>query len=425
MTHKANDRDENFFNELDSDQLRQAVQHVRRNPVPEDAQYRALERAHELASMSLAVRRHPTIEKRTISKLLTFVAIACLLLLLVALARTVGDSVQAAREAARRSDCSNKLRQIGLAIHNYHDAWETPPPGGWFTHQDPDLFIRLLPHLETEPNWIQVGAATQNRSLHNDRAVSLVDSSDSMRSASSVDGHANPRATSRSSKIIHAADVVLVIDEITKTESQLSELVNRFKGYVGNSQILEPKGQPRSARWVVRIPVDSLDSFLREVVELGTPENRSTNTHDVTEEYVDLKTRIDNKKQLEKRILALLEKSTGDIKDVLTVEEQLARVREEIEKMEGRVKQLDDVTSMTTVAISAREERDYVPPQSPSFSTEISRTWGGSIGLMQGFGKSLFLAAVAVGPWLPFVVVLCFVFLRILKRWQVRHDGVE
>lgn len=110
-------------------------------------------------------RRKPAF---TLVELLVVIAIIGILISLLL------PAVQAAREAARRAECSNKLRQIGLAIHNYHDAWETMPPGGWFTHQDPGLLVRLLPHIEKEPLWLQIGAATQNwASMHGSYPVGV------------------------------------------------------------------------------------------------------------------------------------------------------------------------------------------------------------------------------------------------------------
>ncbi len=387
MSHEVNDPHESVLDELESDRLRQAVEQVRSNPVPEDSLNRALDRAQSLTAVKLAVEHQPAIEKRPGRRFYTVVVAASLLLLVPALALLIGQDIRDAREAARRTQNNNNMMQTTLAMHSYNDVFS-------------DTYLPAL------------------------APVVLVDSSNSTSSGREV-SEVPPKVTLPSSKIIHSADVSLVVDEITTAESRLSELVQQFQGYIGNSQISEPKGRPRSARWVVRIPVESLDAFLREVVELGTPENRSTNSQDVTEEYVDLETRIATKKELEKRILGLLEKHTGDIKDVLAVEEQLARVREEIERMEGRVKHFDNVTAMTTVAISAREERDYVPPQTPSFSTEIGRTWGRSIEVLQGFGKSLVLVIVAAGPWLPFIVVLIFISLRMLKRRRVRHDRVQ
>ncbi len=110
-------------------------------------------------------RRRPAF---TLVELLVVIAIIGILIALLL------PAVQAAREAARRAECSNKLRQIGLAIHNYHDAWETMPPGGWYDRRDSGVFIRLLPHLEKEPLWIQVGAATQNwASMHGSYPVGV------------------------------------------------------------------------------------------------------------------------------------------------------------------------------------------------------------------------------------------------------------
>ncbi|MGV3486517.1 MAG: DUF1559 domain-containing protein, partial [Planctomycetaceae bacterium] len=56
-------------------------------------------------------------------------------------------AVQASREAARRMSCSNHLRQLGLAIHNYESAYKWLPPAGTLD-KDFSIQARLLPFLE-------------------------------------------------------------------------------------------------------------------------------------------------------------------------------------------------------------------------------------------------------------------------------------
>lgn len=70
-------------------------------------------------------------------------------------------AVQAAREAARRMQCSNNLKQLGLAIHNYHDTYDalprmmggTPDSAGWVNG-----LVMLLPYMEQGPLWDQISS---------------------------------------------------------------------------------------------------------------------------------------------------------------------------------------------------------------------------------------------------------------------------
>jgi len=178
------------------------------------------------------------------------------------------------------------------------------------------------------------------------------------------------------------------------------------------------QGENRTGRWVTRIPVEAFSSFLEELESLGLPDSRRQTAQDVTEEFVDLEARIKNKKRLEERILKLVEERAGKIQEVVEVERELGRVREEIEWMEGRLRYLRNRTSLTTVTINAREEQDYVPPQAPTFGNRIAEGWGGSLDTMLKTVQAVVLVVVVVIPWL---VPPLLVAGLICHRWRRRR----
>src|SRR5690606_993665 len=172
---------------------------------------------------------------------------------------------------------------------------------------------------------------------------------------------ADPQAaTPVARKLIYTATVHLVVKDFGATDSKIQSLTESVGGFIAEFREDRTYGDRRAGRWVVRIPTARFQEFLDQVVTFGVPETRQIDAQDVTEEYVDLEARSANKKKLEQRILDLLENQTGEIKDVIAVETELARVREEIERMEGRLRYLANRVELTTITISAREEVDYV-----------------------------------------------------------------
>ncbi len=227
------------------------------------------------------------------------------------------------------------------------------------------------------------------------------------------------QAAIRERKIIYEAQVTLVVEDFSETEREVPELVKQHGGYSAEVEVDRTQGERLSGRWVVRIPVDQYDAFLGAISKLGIPETFNQTAQDVTEEYVDLEARIANKKRLEERILELLEGSDGEIKDVIEVERELARVRGEIEQMEGRLRFLENRTALTTVTINAVERQSYVPAQAPTFLGRIDQAWGSSLISLQRFGEHLTVAIVFMFPWFLVVVVVlapAIWCLRIYKR---------
>ena len=222
-------------------------------------------------------------------------------------------------------------------------------------------------------------------------------------------------------KIIYTSSIGLVVENYQTFENELPKLVNKHGGFVASSDTDRRYQNNQSGRWVVRIPVDQYNDFLSGVGSLGFTESRSENAQDVTEEYVDLEARIENKKRLESRILTMLEERTGKLADVLEIERELARVREEIETMEGRLRFLKDRTSLATVTIDCREEKEYAPPEPPTLLSRIALSWTDSISSLRRTGENFLVGAIAAAPWIFVLAIGLWIFRYLVKRcWKKR-----
>jgi len=217
-------------------------------------------------------------------------------------------------------------------------------------------------------------------------------------------------------KIIYNAQVDLVVESMTATAEAVTRLVKANGGYISETNSVSYSQQQRQATWKVRVPVDRFDAFLAEVGRLGELQKNHLDSQDVTQEYYDIDARIANKQQEEKRLLKHLADSTGKLEDILAVERELSRVRGEIEQMQGRLRFLANQTALSTVTISAIELKDYVPPVSPTFGTQVARTFSSSFSQLVDFGMGAVLLVVAVILWLPVAIVLALPFAWLLHR---------
>lgn len=209
----------------------------------------------------------------------------------------------------------------------------------------------------------------------------------------------------------------LVVKNIDDARRSLMETVDQLGGYVSDSEMGVRTGSGRTGQWVVRIPVPHYSRFLDSLDGIGIPESVRQKASDVTQEFIDLTARIANQRRLEDRLGKLLEDRAGALKDAIEVERELARVRSEIEVMEGRLRYLKNQTSLSTVSIMAREESNYTPPQAPTFMGRVESIWFDSLNGMRKFGETLVLVMVAVAPWaIVFSVVVGPVVWLVRRR---------
>jgi hypothetical protein len=226
-------------------------------------------------------------------------------------------------------------------------------------------------------------------------------------------------------KIIYTAWVDLLVESLGAFEPQLTDAIRQYQAIVGHSDVTGSPGTPRSGQWVIRVPAGKFPDFLKEVESLGEVQKTKVDSQDVTEEYFDHKLRIDNKKVQQDRLRTHMKESTGKLTDILEVEKELARVSEEMDRLQGKVRLWDNLAALSTVTINVRERKGYVPPETPAFGTTVSRTFHGSVDALVGFGQGVVLTAVAVAPWLPVIGLVALPTWWLVRRARQRAKAAE
>ena len=223
-----------------------------------------------------------------------------------------------------------------------------------------------------------------------------------------------PAAAGR--KIIQNGRVDLVAVDLTAFETRLTTLIAAQGGYVADSERSGSTGETRHGNWKVRIPSDRFDAFVKGTVALGELVKLKVDTQDVSEEFFDLEARQTSKKVEEARLIKLLADATGKLEEILAVEKELSRVRSEIERMQGRLRVMENLTALATVTIDAREVRNYIPPQAPTFGTRVGRAFAGSVDALRQFGEAVVIFFAGLAPWLPLILVAAGFIVWFVRR---------
>src|SRR5512141_1696567 len=151
---------------------------------------------------------------------------------------------------------------------------------------------------------------------------------------------AQPAADVAPSMLIRTGSASIEVDKLDPAILKVRQIASQLGGYIANSSIVGGRDQVRSATLEVKIPAARYDQAVGALGGIGKVESVNTSVEDVGEEFVDINARVANAKRLEERLVNLLATRTGKLEDVLAVERELARVREEIERSEGRIRYL-------------------------------------------------------------------------------------
>lgn len=157
-------------------------------------------------------------------------------------------------------------------------------------------------------------------------------------------------------KLVRNATVELEIVSFDDVVQKITAFANEEHGYVATTSSEKQANGKLRGDVVVRVLPENLDRFLQKLRALGELKNQTLGTEDVTKAYFDTDARLKNARVMEQRLIDMLKTKTGKVSDLLQVEKELGRVREEIEKMQGELKYWDSQVQFATVTISLAEK---------------------------------------------------------------------
>ncbi len=217
--------------------------------------------------------------------------------------------------------------------------------------------------------------------------------------------------------IIKTGWLNLVVKDIGEAIKKISKFVEENGGWVVSSNVYETEKIP-SGSITVRVPAEKFDQAKDYFKSLAVRvSSESTQSQDITEEYVDLQSNLRNLEAAEEQLLEIM-KRAGKINEVLDVYRELTNIRQQIEKIKGRMQYLEQSAKMSliTVNLALSEELLPIPPGEkwrPKYV--FLQTWKSVLNFWKGFSYFLIKLVVWSQVWIP-TLILVAVFIRIWRK---------
>jgi len=231
------------------------------------------------------------------------------------------------------------------------------------------------------------------------------------------------KSTDAARKIITTGQIALTVKVYDSFYKSLEQQLQQVGGYVSSLEATRDSGSVRYATIAIRIPPARTNLMVSWLREQGMIQSENIKAEDVSEEYYDIQARLANAKRLEARLLDMVQKNTGKLSDLVLLEEKIGEVRENIEQMEGRIRNMDHLISLATLTLNVQVQGSTTVAN-PTFASRAIQAWKDSLEALKEVSQSGLLALIAVLPWiLPVslaVLILTFLFKGIRKMLRTR-----
>jgi hypothetical protein len=209
-------------------------------------------------------------------------------------------------------------------------------------------------------------------------------------------------------KLIYKANSVMPVKDYPAAQTQLRDLVALSGAYILQFSESTSSGE-KGGNFTIKVAANGFVSLLDGLEKISPSLQRNVQGQDVTEEYVDLSSRLKAKQVVETRLLAFMDKATKT-DELLAFSNELSKVQGEIEQLKGRMRYLDQNVSYSTVELRMYQQTGSKSPFDPNkgsaLSDRLQNAWIASLNVLAVVLQGILVFMAAALPILLLAAIV-------------------
>jgi hypothetical protein len=221
-------------------------------------------------------------------------------------------------------------------------------------------------------------------------------------------------------RVIRTAGLAIEVEDFETGARRIIVIAEGAGGFVASSAYVQGSSEegPSQGTFVLRVPAPRFAEALAALEELGRVRERRVGGQDVSEEFVDLQARVRNLERHEQQLLTFMDRATK-VSDLLAIEQELARVRGEIEGLTGRLRVLGNQVELATIEVALRQKPEKISTGFWNIGATVDRIRGAFLYTVRQILQVVEGAAVVISALVP-VAVLVVVGWLFVRRVRTR-----
>ena len=269
-------------------------------------------------------------------------------------------------------------------------------------------------------------------SVSDDTSVSETNDSDTVDNSNTISENFD------SSKIIYTGQAYLYVEDYQKAMTEIEDYIKSIGGFIENlnSTTIDTNSNSvvNEGYMTIRVPKDKFDDFKKKLDDFGNVTNISVNATNISQEYQDVQGQLESLRIQEDRLLEYLNKATN-IQEMLEIEQELNRVRTEIESRVSMIENWDQNVAYSTFTLTITESKlESVSIDSPftDIGNKVKNSFSTSVNILMNIISGLIVVFFFLLPYLiilGIIVLIVWIIVKIVKKKQLaleeNHEEIE